>query len=349
MSLTLHSLPQPHPHAARAKARQRAIGATLPRIRAAALALLVTAATLAPGPGAAQSFPVTVESCGRSLQFDAPPARMASTGSNLIEILLALGLEDRIHGVSARPERLAASAGMFPAASGLRILQQTGLSLEILLEEEVDFLFAGWSYGLRPGSDMTPERLGAQGIAVYELSESCIRLGQQVPPSFDYLYRDLRNLAAIFGVSDRAEALMADYETRLAAVAARVADKADRPAVFLYDSGDRVAVTAGAYAMPQAIISAAGGRNVMEDLASSWGRVDWETVISRAPEVIVIVDYGAVSAAEKIALFQANPAFAQIPAVRDNRFLVLGYDDLTPGPRNIHAAETLAAYLHPVP
>lgn len=298
-------------------------------------------------PFGAQSaeFPVVVESCGRQVTIEAPPARAVTTSSNLIEMMLALGLEDRMIGVTGRLEQVQAAADLFPAALGLRSLQQQGLSLEMLLEEQVDFLFSGWSYGLRVGGDITPETLQTYDIPVYELSESCIRLGQVNPPSFDYLYRDLTNLAAIFGVPERADALLEDYRQRLAAVAKRVAQEPHKPSVFIYDSGDRVAVSAGRYAMPQAIIDAAGGENILSDMGSSWVRVDWETVIDRAPEVVVIVDYSAVTADEKIELMRGNPAFADVPAVRDNRFLVLGYDDLTPGPRNVIAVEKLSEFL----
>lgn len=309
------------------------------------LAALLAAPLTCASPAFAADFPVTVESCDRQITLAKPPARALTTGSNLIEMMLALGLEDRMIGVTGSLERVHASADLFPAALNLRSLQKQGLSLELILEEEVDFLFAGWSYGLRVGGDITPQSLESYGVPVYELSESCIRLGQKTPPSFDYLYRDLTNLAAIFGVPERAEALLADYRQRLDLVAHNVAGQPQKPRVFIYDSGDRVAVSAGRYAMPQAIIEAAGAENILADMESSWVRVDWETVIDREPEVVVIVDYGAITAKDKIEIMRANPAFAHVPAIRNNRFLVLGYDDLTPGPRNVQAVERLAAFL----
>lgn len=312
-------------------------------------ALLPCALALALGPVQpvlAADFPVTVESCDRQVRFDAPPERAIVTHSNLIEMMLALGLEDHIAGVTDASERLAASAEMFPAAEGLKTVQAQGLSLELLLDHETDFLFSGWSYGLRVGGEITPQSLAAYDIPVYELSESCIRLGQKTPASFDYLYRDLTNLAAIFGAPKRATVLLDDYCSRLAHIADDVAKRGGPPPrVFVYDSGDRVAVSAGKYAMPQAIITAAGGKNILEDIESSWVRVDWETVIDRNPEAVVIVDYGAVSAEEKIQFLRENPAFAHVPAIRDNRFLVLTYDEMTPGTRNVGATERLAAFL----
>ena len=80
--------------------------------------------------------------------------------------------------------------------------------------------------------------------------------------------------------------------------------------------------------MPQAIIDAAGGVNIFEDSASSWIRIDWETMIDRNPSAIVVVDYGEVTAEEKIAFLKRMPAFADVDAIRNEQFLVLGYSSV---------------------
>lgn len=294
----------------------------------------------------AGAFPVTVESCGRKVTIEKAPAHAASYGSNLTEIMLALGLQDHMAGFIGQGDRLKASSFRdFPAIADLPELQRSYPSLELFLEKDIDFYFAGWSYGMRVGGEVTPDRLADYGVPTYELSESCIRLGREVRPTFDYLYRDLENLGAIFGVPQRASTLVTGYRKRIAAVEEAVRGK-ERPSVFIYDSGERVATSAGGYSMPQAIIEAAGGSNIFSDIASSWIRVDWETMVDRNPSAIIIVDYGEVTAEQKIAFLKTMPAFANVDAIRNERFLVLGYDDLTPGPRNVSAAERLAEFLH---
>lgn len=294
----------------------------------------------------AASFPVTVESCGRQVSVDAPPQRALSFGSNLTEIMLALGLEDRMLGFAGQGERLrATAAAQFPAVQNLREIQRSQPSLELFLEEEIDFYFAGWSYGMRIGGEVTPETLARYGVPVYELSESCVRLGQYKRPSFDYLFRDFENLGAVFGIEERAAALVASYRQRVDAVIAAAAGR-ERPSVFVYEEGQRVTTSAGGYSMPQAIIEAAGGVNIMQDVESSWIRADWETVVERNPQVIILVDTGRGTAEQQIEFLNSRPAFANIDAVRDGRFIVLTYDELTPGPRNIDAAEKLGRFLH---
>lgn len=91
--------------------------------------------------------------------------------------------------------------------------------------------------------------------------------------------------------------------------------------------------------MPNALIEAAGGTNIMNDFEKSWATVGWEAVVERNPQVIVIVNYGKVTAAQKREFMMSNPAFAGIDAVRNDRFVVLEYVEATPGPRNIEAVK----------
>jgi iron complex transport system substrate-binding protein len=150
------------------------------------------------------------------------------------------------------------------------------------------------------------------------------------------------NLGTIFGVSDRATALVDGYKARLAEVTAGV-DRSNPLRVFVYDSGEEAPFTAGKYAMPTAMIEAAGGVNIMDDVEKSWTEVAWEPVVERNPQVIVIVNYGDVTAEQKIAYLKTNPAFAGIDAVVNDRFVVLDYVEATPGPRNVEAVEKLVA------
>jgi iron complex transport system substrate-binding protein len=57
----------------------------------------------------------------------------------------------------------------------------------------------------------------------------------------------------------------------------------------------------------------------------------------------MIVNYGEVTAVQKREFMMSNAAFADIDAVRNDRFVVLEYVEATPGPRNIQAVKTLAA------
>jgi iron complex transport system substrate-binding protein len=304
-------------------------------IRLSFLALLMSATVAA-------AFPVTVKSCDREVTFDAPPARAISNDVNLTEMMLVLGLRDRMVGYTGISGWKTLDPGMREGVAELPELSARYPTREVLAGAEPDFFFAGWNYGMTVGGEVTPETLEPLGIKTYELTESCIHIGPKARSSMDDMYVDILNLGRIFGVDAKAQELVAGWKARLAEVTAGV-DRSNPLRVFVYDSGEEAPFTAGAYAMPTAMIAAAGGVNIMDDIEKSWGEVGWEPVIERNPEVIVIVNYGDVTAEEKIAFMKGNPAFAGIDAVRNDRFVVLEYVEATPGPRNVAAVEKLVA------
>ncbi|WP_420793486.1 ABC transporter substrate-binding protein [Roseinatronobacter alkalisoli] len=293
----------------------------------------------------ALAHPVTVQSCDREVTFDAPPARAVSNDVNLTEMMLALGLADRMVGYTGISGWNKLDAEMRAGVAELPELSARYPSREVLIGADADFWFAGWNYGMRVGGEVTPDTLGRFGIQVYELTESCIHIMARERVAMDDMFNDIRNLAAIFGVPERADALIADWQEDLNAIKASI-PTGEPLRVFVYDSGEDTPFTAGRYAIPTAMIEAAGGRNIMDDVDSSWTRVAWEPVVDRNPEVVVIVNYGEVTAQQKIDFMRTNPAFAQMDAVIHDRFVVLEYVEATPGPRNIRAIRTLADAFH---
>ena len=298
------------------------------------LAALMLSAT------AALAYPVTVQSCGRAVTFEAAPTRAVSNDVNLTEMMLVLGLRDRMVGYTGISGWKTLDAEMRAGVAELPELSAKYPTKEVLAGAEADFFFAGWNYGMKVGGEVTPDTLAAFDIAVYELTESCIHIGPKARSSMQDMYADILNLGTIFGVEARAEELVAGWTARVSEVTAGV-DRTEPLRVFVYDSGEEAPFTAGAYAMPTALIEAAGGVNIMDDLEKSWTEIAWEPVVERNPEVVVIVNYGDVTAEQKIAFLKESPAFAGIDAVRNDRFVVLDYVEATPGPRNIKAVEKL--------
>ena len=301
-----------------------------------AVALGATAAT-------ASGFPVTVTSCNRDVTFDAAPTRAVSNDVNLTEMMLALGLTGNMVGYTGVSDWKTLDEKLRAGVAELPELSPDYPTKEVLLGADADFYFAGWNYGMKVGGEVTPDTLGEFGIKVYELTESCIHIMDKPKSSMDDMYIDILNLGKIFGVGEKAVALVDGYKHELAEFEATL-QPSDAPAkVFVYDSGEDKPFTAGRYAIPTALIEAAGGTNIMDDVDSSWVEVGWEPVIERNPDVVVIVNYGDVTAEQKADFMRNNPAFKDIPAVKNNRFVTLEYVEATPGPRNIEAIKRLAA------
>lgn len=297
--------------------------------------------------GTVLAEPVAVRSCNRDVTFDKAPERAVSNDVNLTEMMLALKLQDRMVGYTGISGWKTLDEKLRDGVKELPELSPKYPSKEVLLGANADFFFAGWNYGMKVGGEVTPETLAPFGIKVYELTESCAFVMQKNKPTMDDMFVDLLNLGRIFRVEDRAEALVTGYRKQLAEIQARIGHVDKPTSVFVYDSGEEKPFTAGRYGIPTALIEAAGGVNVMDDVEKSWTEVSWEPVIEKNPEVIVIVDYGQVTAAQKIAFLKGNPAFRNIDAVKNDRFVVLPYVEATPGPRNVEAIATLAKAFHP--
>lgn len=291
--------------------------------------------------------PVSVQSCNREVTFDAPPQRAVSNDVNLTEMMLALKLQDRMVGYSGVSGWKTLDAKLREGVKELPELSPKYPSKEVLLGADADFYFAGWNYGMKVGGEVTPETLAPFGIKVYELTESCIHIMDKDKASMEDMYADLLNLGAIFDVRERAEALVAGYKADLSDFAAKLGAKEEPVRVFVYDSGEDQVFTSGRYGIPTAMIEAAGGRNIVDDVESSWVKIGWEAVVERNPEVIVIVNYGQVTAEQKRAFMMGNPAFKDIEAIKNDRFVTLEYVEATPGPRNIDAIKRLGAAFHP--
>ena len=300
--------------------------------------------------GSAQAFaeathyPLTIHSCNREVTFQQAPKHAVSHDINMTQMMLALGLKPQMAGYSGVSGWKAVTPDMQSILDGLPELAAKYPTVETLLNANVDFFFAGWDYGMRVGGDLTPQTLQPLGINVYELTESCAFVMKRPPASLEDTYNDLRNLGRIFDVQDRANAVIANMQMQVAEI--RKGLPAEKPRVFLYDSGEDRAMTSGRLGMPQALIDAAGGRNILDDVDASWTRVNWENVVERNPQVIVIVDYGEVTAEQKIEFLRRNKALQSVDAIKHQRFIVIPYVQATPGIDNVLAVETLAKGFH---
>lgn len=294
------------------------------------------------------AFPVTVDSCGKPLTFDAAPKRAVIHDLNMTEMAFALGLQPSIVGLTGITGWYKVGPEFKAEQGSIPELAPKYPTMENLVAVDPDFFFAGWYYGMKPGGEVTPDTLAQHGIKTLVLTESCVHLDKNRPAaSMDLLYGDVEKLGKIFGKEAKAQELVSGWQKQLADITAKVGDsKGTR--VFLYDSGDDKPFTAGKFAIPSAMISAAGGENIMADMETSWGTTDWETVASRNPQFLILLDYQDGGGYQKLLDFlEAHPAMKETDAVKNKRFVALRYAELTPGPANIEAIEKIAKAMHP--
>ncbi|WP_253276848.1 ABC transporter substrate-binding protein [Ruegeria sp. 6PALISEP08] len=291
---------------------------------------------------------ITVDNCGETLVFETAPERLVVHDMNMTDMAFALGLQDQIVGLTGITGWYKTSPDFDAQRGEIPELAPKYPTIENLVSVEPDLFFAGWYYGMKPGGDVTPDTLEPFGIKTMVLTESCIHLDKDRPTaSMDLLFNDVLRLGQVMQVEDKAEALVAGWKDQLTAIEAKTVDLA-KTRVFLLDGPADAPFTAGKFAIPDAMIAAAGGESVTHDLDTSWGRTSWEAVAAANPEFLVLLDYQTGNGAEDTFQFlKDHPVMSQTDAVKNERWIGLRYEELTPGPANIEAIEKMAKAMHP--
>ena len=291
---------------------------------------------------------ITVDNCGKPLVIDETPERLVVHDMNMTEMAFALGLQDKIVGLTGITGWYKTSPTFDAQRGDIPELAPKYPTIENLVAASPDLFFAGWYYGMKPGGEVTPDTLAAFDIKTMVLTESCVHLSKDRPEaSMNLLFDDVMRLGAVMDVESKAADLVAGWKEQLSAIEAMTADQA-RPRVFLLDGPADAPFTAGKFAIPDAMIAAAGGENVTHDLETSWGRTSWEAVAASNPEFLVLLDYQTGNgAADTFKFLQEHPVMATTDAVKNERWIGLRYEELTPGPANIEAIEKMAKAMHP--
>ncbi|WP_170362605.1 ABC transporter substrate-binding protein [Ruegeria arenilitoris] len=298
--------------------------------------------------GGASAHEVTVDNCGAPLVFETQPERLVVHDMNMTDMAFALGLQDKIVGLTGITGWYKTSPEFDTLRGDIPELAPKYPTVENLVAVEPDLFFAGWYYGMKPGGDVTPDTLEPFGIKTMILTESCVHLDKDRPEaSMDLLFNDVLRLGQVMHVEDKAEALVTGWKDELSTIEAQTADLA-KPRVFLLDGPADAPFTAGKFAIPDAMIAAAGGENVTHDMETSWGRTSWEAVAAANPEFLVLLDYQTGNgAADTFKFLQEHPVMSQTEAVKNERWIGLRYEELTPGPANIEAISRMAQAMHP--
>ncbi|MFI5670053.1 ABC transporter substrate-binding protein [Streptomyces sp. NPDC051704] len=289
---------------------------------------------------AAPGFPYTVTNCGVSSTYQAPPRRAVTMNQHATEILLALGLQDRMAATAYLDDSVLPAYR--PAYDKIKVLAKEYPSKEVLLGADPDFVYGGYASAFDKAQGRDREGLAKAGINSRLSVEYC----STGPVGLEQLKTEITEVARTFGVPERGARLIEDEQRRIDAVTARVKDK-PKPAVFVYDSGEGTAFTSGGGGIGNEIVSLAGGTNTFADLKDTFGDVSWEKVIERRPEVVLIYDYGGTTVEAKKQRLLNDAALAEVPAIKNKRFVVLPLSSAVLGVRVADAVESLGRQLHP--
>lgn len=268
----------------------------------------------------APAFPVTVtDDVGREVTVDAEPQRIVSLAPANTEIVAALGLLDRLVGVTSFCD--------YPAeVDGIDVIGDfASPNLEAVAGAEPDLVLA--TAGVQADVVTQLEELGAVVIAVD-------------PAGLEPLFDSIGMVGTVTGASAEADTLVSSMRAELDEIAAAVEGEPSVP-VFLEIAQDPL-FTAGPGTLLHDLIVAAGGTNIVTQ--EGYVAYSTEQLVAEDPNVYLATK-GSMSDPDDLA---SRPGFAELTAVRTDRVAVLD-DNLVsrPGPRVIEGVRQIAEALHP--
>lgn len=263
---------------------------------------------------------------GRAVTIDEIPERIVSFGPSITEILFALGLDDKIVGVSDFCDYPEA------ARSKAKIGNAFSPSLEKIVELEPDLVLT-----------VKHEQLNTQ------LESLGIKFMVIDPQDMDEILADIELLGKITGTEQRAKELVEDMQAAISQVRSQVEGAQPVSVFFIVDGTDpNNPWTAGAGSFIDALITMAGGDNVAGGAVGAWVQFSIEQIVSSNPEIIIVqtITGGVPTIATEV--LEQHPAWRETDAVKQGNILLINGDLVSrPGPRIVQGLEELAKIIHP--
>lgn len=304
------------------------------------------------------SYPLTIENCGSNVVIEKAPQRAVGLGQNSTEILLMLGLADRMAGSAIWV------SPVLPELAGdnekvHRIAANTP-NFEAVVAREPDFIAAQFLTSVGPqGRVGTRQQFSDLGVPSYVSPTDCVVTDNSVSDgsrkkmfSMDLLYQEIDELSRVFNVAERGEKLIAEIKAREAAVRTRVADKAKNVSLAYWFSSPEVAGDAwmaGKNGASGYITQVLGAKNIIAS-EQEWPLVGWEAIAADDPTVIVIGTMdrrtqGADDPAVKKKFLATDPVVSKLEAVEKGHIVEMDAQAMNPTIRTITGLETVAASL----
>jgi len=290
------------------------------------LFLLIGLLSSYPQPLEGQVKPIR-DALGNEFFLGKPPARIISLAPNLTEILFALGLQEKIIGVTR-------FCNYPPEVS--RITKVGGVidpSLEKITSLKPDLILAFRGTPLSVLSKMKDS-----SFPLFVLDEGT-SLAELLPL--------IQTIGLVTGSERQANQLSQQLQSRITAVQTKITSTNHRPKVFLLLSGSGY-WTCGRQSFLHDLIIKAGGENIAAFRPSRWALLGSEELVKSAPEMIVILapDQKAFTATRE--RFLKKAIFKSLPAIIHGRLAWLDEDSASRfGPRLVKTLEDLARFLHP--
>jgi iron complex transport system substrate-binding protein len=168
------------------------------------------------------------------------------------------------------------------------------------------------------------------------------------PSSLADIFDNIRRVAEVCGVHERADELIAQLSDRIEAVQRRVNRIGNRPRCLLMEWVDPP-FCCGHWG-PE-LVEIAGGHDPLGRKHQPSVQMDWREVLDARPEIVVLAlcGYDVDRARRDYELLRSFPKFDSLPAARRGEIYLVDASAYfaRPGPRIVDSLEILAGILHP--
>ncbi|MFV0428355.1 MAG: ABC transporter substrate-binding protein [Arachnia sp.] len=283
-----------------------------------------TAATASEAPD--QAYPMSVTNCGTTLEIQAAPQRIVTLEQTMTELSLSLGVEDRMVGTSYLTDPVLPE--LQAAYDTVPVLAELYPSQEVVIEAAPDFIYAYSPTSVSAENAGTPESWAELGVPVYVSPISCLDPEESDGQiTFEGWFDEVRTIAAIYGVPEAGEELIADQQARIDAALAKAEDGEGRSFLWWFAGTDEPYFGTGT-SDAENYANLLGLENAFSDGGPDrWSSTSWEIIAERDPDFIVLADLirgnDGDSAQSKIDFLKSNPVTAELSAVKNDRFIVV--------------------------
>ncbi|MGE5841787.1 MAG: cobalamin-binding protein [Deltaproteobacteria bacterium] len=264
------------------------------------------------------------DALGREVSVPSPPKRLIGLAPNLTEILYALGLGDRIVGVTNHCN--------YPPEASLKpkVGSYVHLNVEQIISLSPDLVIGTMDGNERHVLDL--------------LEQAHLKVFFVNPRDVRQAIETIRTLGLVCGVPERARQISDMLTLRLSRVLEATKER-EKPLVFLQINIQPL-MSVNKNTVHHDLVRLAGGHNMTADEPVNYPRISLEEVIRRKPEVILI------SSMERGGRFENARAewmqWTSIPAVKKGRVHLIDSDLIDrPSPRVVDGLEIMAKLLHP--
>jgi iron complex transport system substrate-binding protein len=301
------------------------------------------------GDGSSQAYatPVVIENCDREVRVEAPVERAVAVNQPAVELLLALGLGDRIASYAMSDDEVLPE--LEEEREGVDAFDTEFPSFETVLDVEPDLVYTTFDYTFTDEGIAGRDRFEELGVPTYQSPSECG--GQEAEQTraltLEDQWAEIEEVATLFDVQERGDELVSELSAR--AEEATVDLGAEDVTMAWWYAATPAPYMAGCCGAPGLMTRAVGATNAFEDSEQYWPEIGWESVLERDPTVLVLADLGrggdGDSAAAKIEFLESDPVASRLTAVQEQRYIVVDGTTMDPSIRNVDGIEQLAAGL----